>query len=164
MFNSCYDDFVVSVSHVSGDEDIGATGPYISEVCHQLQHGSTAVRRGNRCTDDAVAVALHFVMQFLEFPNRYASILLLDYSSAFNTVIELFGKLHQLSLHSTMCYCLLEFLLQRSQVVKINGIVSSTIILNTGTPQGCVLSPLLYSLFTNVCFPSLLRITFKVRR
>ena len=128
MFNSCYDDFVVSVSHVNGDEDIGATGPYIYVVCHQLQHGSTAVRRENRCTGDAVAVALLFVMQFLEFPNIYASILLLDYSSAFNTVIELFGKLHHLSQESTMCYWLLEFLLQRSQVVKINGIVSSTII------------------------------------
>ena len=31
----------------------------------------------------------------------------------------------------------------------MNGIVSSSIILNTGTPQECVLSLLLYSLFTN---------------
>ena len=40
-------------------------------------------------------------------------------------------------------------LCRRSQVVKINGIVSSSIFLNTGTPQGCVLFPLLYYLFTN---------------
>ena len=33
----------------------------------------------------------------------------------------------------------------------MNSIVSSTITMNTGTPQGCVLSPLLYSLFTNDC-------------
>ena len=59
--------------------------------------------------------------------------------------------LHLLSIDPSMCYWLLDFLLQRSQVVKMNSIVSSTIIMNTGTPQGCVLSPLLYSLFTNDC-------------
>ena len=48
-----------------------------------------------------------------------------------------------------MCYWFLDLLLQRSPVVKMNGIVSSTILLNTGTPQGCVLSPLQYSLLTN---------------
>ena len=39
----------------------------------------------------------------------------------------------------------------RPQSVKLNNLHSSTIILNTGVPQGCVLSPLLYSLFTNDC-------------
>ena len=82
-------------------------------------------------------------------------ILFLDYSSVFNTVTsqKLFHKLQLLSLDSTMCYWLLDFLLQRSQVVNMNGIVSSTIILNTqtGTPQGRVLSPLLYFLFTKDC-------------
>ena len=78
---------------------------------------------------------------------------LFDYSSAFNTVIpqQLYDKLQLLSLDPSMCNYLLDFLLQRSQVVKMNSIVSSTIIVNTGTPQGCVLSPLLYSLFTNDC-------------
>ena len=33
----------------------------------------------------------------------------------------------------------------------MKSIVSSTIIMNMGTPQGCVLSPLLYYLFTNDC-------------
>ena len=109
--------------------------------------------RENRCTDDAVALALHFVKQHLDYANTYARILFVDYSSAFNTVIpqQLYDKLQLLSLDPSMCYWLLDFLLQRSQVVKMNSIVSSTIIMNTGTPQGCVLSPLLYSLFTNDC-------------
>ena len=33
----------------------------------------------------------------------------------------------------------------------MNSIVPSTTIMNTGTPQGYVLSPLLYYLFTNDC-------------
>jgi hypothetical protein len=36
-------------------------------------------------------------------------------------------------------------------VVKVGNITSTPLILNTGAPQGCVLSPLLYSLFTHEC-------------
>ena len=37
------------------------------------------------------------------------------------------------------------------QVVRVGNNTSPTLILNTGAPQGCVLSPLLYSLFTHDC-------------
>ena len=61
-------------------------------------------------------------MQHLDYPNTYARILFVDYSSAFNTVIpqQLYDKLPLLSLDPSMCYWLLDFLLQRSQVVKMN--------------------------------------------
>ena len=36
-------------------------------------------------------------------------------------------------------------------MVMVGNNTSATLILNTGTPQGCVLSPLLYSLFTHDC-------------
>ena len=93
--------------------------------------------RENRCNDDVVALALHFVMQHLDYPNTYARILFVDYSSAFNTVIpqQLYDKPHLLSIDPSMCYWLMDFLLQRSQVVMVNSIVSSTIIMNMGTPQ-----------------------------
>jgi hypothetical protein len=46
---------------------------------------------------------------------------------------------------------MLDILLGRSQVVKVGNIISTPLILNTGTPQGRVLSPPLYSLFTHEC-------------
>ena len=126
---------------------------YLKSVTNSSMDPLQFAYRENRCTDDAVALALHFVMQHLDYPNTYARILFVDYSSAFNTVIpqQLYDKLQLLSLDPSMCYWLLDFLLQRSQVVNMNSIISSTIIMNTGTPQGCVLSPLLDSLFTNDC-------------
>ena len=39
----------------------------------------------------------------------------------------------------------------RPQMVRVGDITSAPLILNTEAPQGCVLSPLLYSLFTHDC-------------
>lgn len=81
--------------------------------------------------------------------------LFVDYSSAFNTVIpgKLTIKLHQLGLSSQLCNWIQDFLTERPQAVRLGPHTSSTISLSTGTPQGCVLSPILYSLFTHECVP-----------
>ena len=56
-----------------------------------------------------------------------------------------------LNVHPTICHWILDFLLHRSQSVRVNGSISSPVIISTGAPQGCVLSPFLFTLFTNDC-------------
>ncbi len=86
----------------------------------------------------------------------YVRLLFIDFSSAFNTIIpqQLIHKLVQLGLNTSLCNWLLDFLTGRPQAVRVGSNTSSTITLNTGAPQGCVLSPLLFTLLTHNCTPS----------
>ena len=109
--------------------------------------------RGNLYIDNAVSLGLFYVFKHLESPDTYARILFVDHSSAFNTIIpsKLFEKTKKVGVPQSMCLWILDFLLNRPQVVKIGGNLSSSLILSTGAPQGCVLSPMPYSLFTYDC-------------
>ena len=79
--------------------------------------------------------------------------LFIDFRSAFNTKVpsKLIIKLEALGLNLTLCHWVLDFLTGCPQVVKVGNNTSTSLILNTGFPQGCVLNPLLYSLFTHDC-------------
>lgn len=65
----------------------------------------------------------------------------------------LIEKMHNLGLDNSLCRWTLYFLSNRPQTVRMGNHSSSTLALNTGTPQGCVLNPLLYSIFTHNCSP-----------
>jgi hypothetical protein len=79
--------------------------------------------------------------------------LFIEYSSVFNTIIpsKLVTKLRTLGLNTSLCNWILDFLTGRPQVVRVGNIISTTLPLNTGAPQGCVLSPIFYSLFLHDC-------------
>ncbi len=108
--------------------------------------------RANRSVDDAVNMGLHYVLQHLDRPGAYVRILFVDFSSAFNTIIpnRLLPKLTQLSVPTSVCQWINSFLTDRQQLVRL-GKFASTRTISTGAPQGCVLSPLLFSLYTNDC-------------
>ncbi len=81
--------------------------------------------------------------------------LFIDFSFTFNTVIpsKLISKLIDLGISLSFCNWTLDFLTNRPQSVRISNHTSSVLTLNTGVPQGCVLSPILYSLLTHDCIP-----------
>uniref|UniRef100_A0AAQ4Q691 Reverse transcriptase domain-containing protein n=1 Tax=Gasterosteus aculeatus aculeatus TaxID=481459 RepID=A0AAQ4Q691_GASAC len=112
--------------------------------------------RANRSVDDAVNMALHYILQHLDSPGTYARIMFVDFSSAFNTIIPslLQDKLSQLHVPDSTCRWITDFLSDRKQHVKLGKHVSASRTISTGSPQGCVLSPLLFSLYTNSCTSS----------
>ncbi|KAK3546540.1 hypothetical protein QTP70_026526 [Hemibagrus guttatus] len=110
--------------------------------------------RPNRSTDDAISHLLHTSLTQLDTrKGNYVKMLFVDYSSAFNTKIPstLTTKLEDLGLSPSLCQWISNFLTGRLQAVRMSRHVSASLTLSTGAPQGCVLSPLLYSLYTYDC-------------
>ena len=61
--------------------------------------------RPNRSTDDAISIAFHTSLSHLDKRNTYLRMLLIDYSSAFNTIVpmKLITKLRTLGLNTSFC-------------------------------------------------------------
>jgi hypothetical protein len=112
--------------------------------------------RPNRSIDDAISIALHTVLSHLDKRNTYVRMLIINYSSAFNTIVhtKLITKLRTLGLNTSLCNWILDFLTGHPQEIRVGNTTSAMLILNTGAPLGCVLSPLLYLLFTHEWLPN----------
>ena len=111
-----------------------------------------------RGVEDATLSLIDFVLKHLDNANKvnskyFVKILFVDFSSAFNT-IQSHLIMKQLITMDVNCYIILwinEFLTGRYQYVRYQGGTSDLIITNTGAPQGCVLSPVLFSIYTSQC-------------
>ena len=109
--------------------------------------------RPKRSVEDAIIVFLNNIYKHLDTPGNYCRILFVDFSSAFNTIQPhiLAPKLKSINLSNCVISWILDFLTNRPQFVKLNNFESDIIVTNTGAPQGCVISPVLFTIYTNDC-------------
>lgn len=87
--------------------------------------------RPNRSVEDAVMTVLHTTYGHLEKPQTYTRILLVDFSSAFNCMQPhiLCTKLQELQVDPLMILWILDFLLHREQLVRVNSSSSSVMMI-----------------------------------
>ena len=121
------------------------------EENNNLQPAQYGFRRG-RGTTHAIAVASEAVALHLA-SNDSCNITLRDVSKAFDRVWHqgLQFKLLNLGLPDTVGRLLCNFLEGRIARVKVGTHVSAPFPLATGVPQGSVLSPTLYAIYTSDC-------------
>ncbi len=121
---------------------------YLKDITGPLLDPLQFAYRANRSVNDAVNMGLHYILQHLDRPGTYVRILFVDFSSAFNTIIPslLQAKLTQLSVPTSVCQWITSFLTDRQLLLRLGKFSCSTRMISTGAPQGCVLSPLLFSL------------------
>ena len=109
--------------------------------------------RCKRGVEDAVLIYLHNLYAHLDKGKTYVRSTFADFSSAFNTIVThlLTRKLMSFDVPPQIVLWIQDFLSNRPQKVIMGHTQSSIRILNTGAPQGCVLSPVLFSLYTSDC-------------
>ena len=106
--------------------------------------------KASRGVEDASLTLLNLITQHLEKAKSDVRLLFVDFSSAFNTVepYVLLKRLTDLHVNSDLVLWI-RVLRDRPQRVCVNGHLSEEVVLNSGAPQGCVLSSMLFSVYTN---------------
>ena len=107
----------------------------------------------NRSTEDATLALLRNAYTHLEKPGSFVRILFTDFSSVFNTIQPhlMASKLLRLAVNPRLILWIVEFLVSSSQTVRHQAALSSSRSISTCSPQGTVLSPILFTLYTNDC-------------
>ena len=121
---------------------------YLNE--NHLLHPNHHAYRAQHNTTTALVQMYDSWLQSVE-SGQLAGVCLLDMSAAFNVVDHelLLQKLSLYGLDDNILCWINSYLSDRSQCVIIEGSLSKLLPVNSGVPQGSILGPLFYTLFTN---------------
>lgn len=121
----------------------------VAQENNALPHEQFGFRPGHS-TELQVARLVEFITEGMT-RKQSSSMVCLDISKAFDKVWHngLVYKLRRLNFSTKMIQLIQSFLHKRKSVAKIEEALSDPIALEAGVPQGSVLSPLLYSLYTH---------------
>ncbi|KAJ8359380.1 hypothetical protein SKAU_G00159050 [Synaphobranchus kaupii] len=115
----------------------------------------------NRAVDHTLLTLLHLVRSHLDTPKSYIRLVFVGFSSAFNTnQPQMAKKLLKMNLNPHLVLWVISFLTDRPQWVRYKGHCSTIKTISTGSPQGSVVSPVLFTLYTDDCQSNCLEITF----
>lgn len=114
-------------------------------VVHEFQHG---FRRGFS-TETATTAVTQFIMDCME--REHVLAILFDLSRAFDTIEPeiMKTKLDAIGVRGPVNRWIISYLTDRKITVKVSDSYSELHSISTGTPQGGILGPLLFSLYVN---------------
>ena len=107
--------------------------------------------KARRGVEDACLILVNLIASYLDKCGSYARVICMYFSSVFNIIQPhlLIKRLLDVGASHTLVLWIKQFLCDRPQRVSLSGTRSDHLIVNTGAPQGSVLSPILFSVYTN---------------
>lgn len=118
-----------------------ATNNILSNVQSGFRPGYSCETALLNITDDIVGAA---------DVGQLTALVLLDYTKAFDTISHamMIAKLHYIGFDQGALSLIKDYLHNRTQLVKVSGLMSGVRRVECGVPQGSILGPLLFTIYT----------------